>query len=334
MSESSRDRPRAAVSTVESLAAARRGRRLLTLLGPFIGLILVLALFGFLEPDRFLSLYNLKTVSVQTVIVALGALGMTFVIISGGIDLSVGSVVALVTVATALLLDAGVAPVLAIAGGVAAGAACGLVNGLLITSLGIVPFIVTLGMLGMARGFAKYLADEQKVDAPASWLPDLMMKTPEPGWLLLAPGVWAMLGLAVLMAIVLRRTKFGVHITAIGSNEATARLCGVRVNRSKVAVYTLAGMFMGLAGVMQFARLTVGDPTTAMGMELDVIAAVVIGGGSLAGGAGSILGSLIGAFIMSLLANGCNLTGVPNYVQEVIIGAIIVAAVALDRLRR
>ncbi|MEW6743786.1 MAG: ABC transporter permease [Planctomycetota bacterium] len=318
---------------MDALAAARRARHLLSLVGPFIGLILVMVLFGLLAPQSFLSAYNLKTVLVQTVIVALGALGMTFIIISGGIDLSVGSVIALVTVTTALLLDAGVSPLLAVAGGIATGGFCGIVNGFLITMLRIVPFIVTLGMLGIARGLAKYLASEQKVDAPASWLPDLMMKTPEPGWLVFAPGVWAMLVLSVMMAVVLRRTRFGIHSVAIGSNEATARLCGVHVNRTKVVVYTLSGLFTGLAGVMQFSRLTVGDPTTAVGMELDVIAAVVIGGGSLAGGEGSILGSLIGAFIMSLLANGCNLTGVPNYVQEIIIGAIIVAAVALDRLR-
>src|SRR6185436_7390450 len=121
---------------------------------------------------------------------------------------------------------------------------------------------------------------------------------------------------------------------AVGSNEATARLCGVRVPRVKLAIYTLSGLFAGLAGVLQVARLTVGDPTTAIGKELDVIAAVVIGGASLSGGVGGILGSLLGAFLMSVLANGCTLTGVPNYVQEILIGAIIIAAVAVDRWRQ
>jgi ribose transport system permease protein len=206
-------------------------------------------------------------------------------------------------------------------------------NGLLITRLRIVPFIVTLGTMGIARGLAKYLAGEQKVDAPAYWLTGLMAKSPEPAFLLLAPGVWMMLALALFMAVVLRKSVFGVHTTAIGSNEATALLCGVRVDRVKVGIYALCGMFAGLAGTLQFARLTVGDPTTALGKELDIIAAVVIGGGSLAGGSGTILGSIIGAFLMSFLSNGCTLTGVPNYVQEIIIGSIIIVAVAVDSLR-
>lgn len=308
--------------------------RALSLLGPFLGLLLVVGLFAFLSPDRFLSLYNLKTVVVQTVIVGLGAIGMTWVIVSGGIDLSVGSVIALSSVVTAILLRDGHDPAVAALGGVATGAAVGLLNGALVTQLGIVPFIVTLGTLGVARGVAKWLADEQKVDADAGWLSEVMMKTPEPGWLLLAPGVWLMFGLAVLMGFMLRRSVLGTHTFAIGSNEATARLCGVRVDRVKIGVYVIAGVFAGLAGVMQLSRLTVGDPTTAIGKELDIIAAVVIGGGSLSGGSGSILGSMIGAFLMAVLSNGCTLTGVPNYVQEILVGAIIVAAVAVDGLRR
>ncbi|MBI4881492.1 MAG: ABC transporter permease [Planctomycetes bacterium] len=323
----------AAKQTAGEARRGRRARRVLALLGPFLGLLLVVGLFSLLAPESFLSAYNFKTVATQTVIVGLGAVGMTFVIVSGGIDLSVGSVIALASVVTALLLRDGRAPVLAVLAGVCTAGLCGLVNGLLITRLRIVPFIVTLGMLGMARGFAKYLAGEQKIDAPAYWLADLMTKSPQPGWLLVAPGVWGMFLLALFMGLVLRATVLGTHAFAIGSNEDTARLCGVPVAQNKVVIYALCGLFAGLAGVMQFGRLTVGDPTTAIGKELDIIAAVVIGGGSLAGGEGSILGAMIGAFLMSFLANGCNLTGVPNYVQEIIIGAIIVAAVAVDRLR-
>jgi ribose transport system permease protein len=321
----------------ESAAASSepsRARRALTLAGPFAALALVVVLFALVAPDRFLTAYNLKTVATQTVIVGLGATGMTLVIVSGGIDLSVGSVIALASVVTAVLLRAGSGPLVSALGGVGTGAAFGAVNGLLVTRLRIVPFIVTLGTMGIARGLAKYLADEQKVDAPSRGLSVLMAKTPEPSWLLLSPGVWLMLVLAVLTSVLLRRTVFGVHATAVGSSEATARLCGVRVERIKVAVYALGGLFAGLAGVLQFCRLTVGDPTTALGKELDVIAAVVIGGGSLAGGSGGVLGSMIGAFLMAFLANGCTLTGVPNYVQEILVGTIIVAAVGIDGLRR
>ncbi len=307
--------------------------RLLELLGPFIALLCVIGLFAFLAPDRFLSAYNFKTVATQTVIVGLGAIGMTFVIISGGIDLSVGSLIALSSVITAIVLREGFAPFNAVLGGVIVGGLLGLSNGLLITRLRIVPFIVTLGTMGIARGLAKYLADEQKVDAPAAGLSILMAKSPDPEWILLAPGVWLMLGLALIMGLVLKRTILGTYTFAVGSNEATAYLCGVRVERVKLGIYTLCGLFAGLAGTLQFCRLTVGDPTTALGKELDVIAAVVIGGGSLSGGSGSILGSMIGAFLMSLLSNGCTLTGVPNYVQEIIVGAIIIIAVAVDGLR-
>lgn len=308
--------------------------RLVALGGPFLGLFLVVLLFALLEPERFLTLYNFQTIAAQTVIVGLGALGMTFVIVSGGIDLSVGASIALSSVITALLLQSGGSALLSACAGVAAGAALGLMNGLLITELSVVPFIVTLGSMGVARGLAKYLAHEQKVDAPAGALAAFMAKAPEPSWLLVAPGTWALFLCAAATAFVLRRSVFGLHTYAIGSNEATARLCGVRVTRVKLSIYSLCGAFAGLAGVLQFARLTVGDPTTAIGKELDVIAAVVIGGASLSGGVGGILGSMLGAFMMSVLANGCTLTGVPNYVQEILIGVIIVVAVALDRLRR
>jgi ribose transport system permease protein len=309
-------------------------KRSLAILGPFLALALVGLLFAVLLPDQFLSAYNLKTVATQTVIVGVCAIGMTFVIVSGGIDLSVGSLIALSSVVSAVLLRDGASALTAVLGGIAACAALGAFNGLLITRLKIVPFIVTLGSMGMARGLAKYLADEQKVDAPVGGLSALMAKTPDPAWLLLSPGVWLLLVLAAIAALVLTRTVFGVHATAVGSSEPTARLCGIRVERVKLLIYTLSGVCAGLAGSLQLARLTVGDPTTALGKELDVIAAVVIGGGSLAGGSGSILGSLLGALLMTVLANGCTLLGVPNYVQEMLVGAIIVVAVAVDQLRR
>ena len=307
----------------------------MNLLAPFLGLILVIVLFSSM-PDvqsRFLRIANLKSVATQSVIVALGALGMTLVIIGGGIDLSAASNIALSSVITAYAINAGLPPLLGILLGVFTGGLIGFMNGALITELRLVPFIITLGMMGIARGLAKWIANNQKIDAPLSWVNDLMSKSPRPSWLLLAPGVWLMIVFAVAMAVLLRYTVFGRHVFAIGSNEATARLCGVRTKRAKVIIYALSGLFCGLSGVMEFSRLTVGDPTVAVGLELDIIAAVVIGGGSLSGGEGSILGSMIGVFIMAFLRNGCTMMGWPNYIQEIIIGVIIVAAVSLDQIR-
>lgn len=304
-------------------------------LGPFIGLILVIAIFALLteSPARYLSPFNLRIVLAQTVIVALGAIGMTIIIVSGGIDLSVGSAIALSSVVTALMLSAGWPPPMAVAAGVCVGGVVGLFNGLVITGLRVVPFIATLGMLGIARGVAKWMAGQQTVNVPQTWVNELAVTFPTPSWLLLAPGVWVALLLAVLTAVVLRNTVFGRRVFALGSNEAAARACGVPVKRLKLWIYSLAGLYFGLAGVMQMSRLRQGDPTVAVGAELDIIAAVVIGGGSLSGGEGSILGSMIGALIMAFLRNGCQQMGWPNYIQEIIIGGIIVIAVAIDRFR-
>jgi ribose transport system permease protein len=216
---------------------------------------------------------------------------------------------------------------------VIAGGVIGLLNGVAITRLRVIPFIVTLGMLGVARGVAKWLAREQTVNAPPTWINGLLVTFPTPAWLVLPPGVWITIVLAIVAAIVLSRTVFGRRIFALGSNEAAARACGVDTDRLTVATYATAGLLFGLAGVLQMSRLRQGDPTVANGAELDIIAAVVIGGGSLRGGEGSILGSLVGALIMAFLRNGCQQAGWPNYLQEIIIGVIIVVAVALDRVR-
>jgi ribose/xylose/arabinose/galactoside ABC-type transport system permease subunit len=310
----------------------------LNTLSPVLALVAVFGLFVLIAPSSFATTRNMETIARQTAIVGVAALGMTLVIISGGIDLSVGSIVALSTVVIAWLLRyTGASPLLAALGGVAASACFGLVSGILITKLRVVPFIVTLGMMLVVRGAAKGIGQEQKIDvdpARLAWLDDLLATVPqERSWMLLPPGVWMMIFLAIAMAALLRYTRLGRHTFAIGSNEQTARLCGVAVERVKVLVFTLCGAFAGLAGLMQFSRLTVGDPTVAVGLELNVIAAVVIGGGSLSGGEGSILGTLVGALIMTVIASGCTQRGYPNWVQEIITGGIIVIAVALDRLR-
>jgi ribose transport system permease protein len=284
-------------------------------------------------PERYLSPFNLRIIVSQTALVAVGAIGMTMIIVSGGIDLSVGATIALTGVIAALGVGAGWPPAAAVAAAVLAGGVVGVTNGLLITGLRVVPFIATLGMLGIARGVAKWLAGEQAVDVPPTWVNEVLVTVPRQRWLVLAPGVWITLALAVVAAFVLRNTVFGRRVFALGSNEAAARACGVDTDRLKLLTYGSAGLLFGLAGVMQMSRLRQGDPTVAIGTELDVIAAVVIGGGSLNGGEGSILGSMIGALIMAFLRNGCQQMGWPNYIQEIIIGTIIVLAVALDRWR-
>jgi ribose transport system permease protein len=303
-------------------------------LGPVIGLVFVFALFAILTPGKFANAGNLQLMLLQTAVVGTAALGMTVVIISGGIDLSVGSVIALTTVIVALLLNSGAPPLVAALGGVLAGMICGSMIGLLITQIRLAPFIVTLGMWGALRGTAKGLASEQMIVTPTTWLTKLLNTlTDEQSWMLLPPGVWMMLVLAVLVAVMLKYTRQGRHIFAVGSNEVAARICGVSVERTKLMVYVLGSGFAALAGVLQYSYLTVGDPTTASGLELDIIAAVVIGGGSLAGGEGSVMGSLVGALIMTTVANGCTKMELPNWVQEIVAGAIIVIAVSLDRFR-
>lgn len=303
-------------------------------IGPAAALLAVYLLFALIAPASFRSADNLELMLRQTAVVGIAAIGMTMIIISGGIDLSVGSMVALASVTVALLLKQEWPPLIAALAGVLVGAVGGLVNGSLIVRLRVVPFIVTLGTLGILRGLAKWTAGELTINPPRTWLRYLLSSLDDSQrWMIVPPGVWITLLLACAAAATLRYTRLGRHLFAVGSNEATARLCGVATGRVKLWVYTLGGAAAGLAGVLQFARLNIGDPTTASGLELDVIAAVVIGGGSLSGGEGTILGSLVGALVMTVIRSGCTQMELPNYVQEIVTGAIIVAAVALDRWR-
>jgi ribose/xylose/arabinose/galactoside ABC-type transport system permease subunit len=301
--------------------------------GVLIGLVTVTLAFGAVIGPQFFGAGNLELMARQTAIVCVAALGMTMVIVSGGIDLSVGSIVALSTVVTALLLRAPHGPLVAAFGAVAVGALCGAVNGVLVTRLRVVPFIVTLGTMLLVRGAAKGLADERRIEAPITWLNDLLRTAQDGrGWLL-PSGIWMTLVLAAVIAVTLQYTRFGRHLFAIGSSERTARLCGVRIGRTKIAVYVLGGALAALSGVLQFSKLSVGDPTVALGLELDVIAAVIIGGGSLLGGRGSVVGTMAGAAIMAVIQIGCSQQGLPNWVQQIVTGGIIVFAVALDRWR-
>jgi ribose transport system permease protein len=324
----------------------------LSWLGPYLGLLAVIALFSYLlwqrdQLDRFLSLSNLKLVTVHAAIVAAVAVGMTLIMISGGIDLSVGYVVSLVTVVTVLVYGWAyrqpwlhdTASVWAVAAGIGAGGLAGLGNGLIITRLQIVPFVATLGMMGVARGLAETLSKGQRVPfpnalEPPAWVPWLRAIEPEPRWLVIGPAPWSVVLLAVAAAFLLRYTVLGRYCYALGSSEATARLCGIHVDRTKLVLYTLAGLGTGWAGILQTARSGAGFHDIQAGLELEVIAAVVIGGGSLSGGEGTITGTLVGAVLLAVLESGCSKLELPREFRYVIIGAIIVAVAALNSWRQ
>lgn len=311
--------------------------------GPLFVLLLVFCFFAiadYAQPGggHFLSPRNLQTMLISSAAVVVAALGMTIIIIAGGIDLSAGTAMSLSATVLAWILTHGGSIEAAILGCVLTGCVVGAVNGSLISALKVAPFIVTLGTMTACLGVGKLVADETTVRPPLetvpAWMNGLSMPAPEPVWLLVAAGVWVMLALALVVSLILRYTVFGRHVFALGSNEQTARLCGLNVPALKVAVYTLGGLFIGLAGVFQFAKLKVGNPTSGVGMELKVIAAVVIGGASLSGGRGTVLGTLTGALLMQVIASGCTQLDLHNPVQDIILGVIIVAAVTIDQMRQ
>jgi len=297
---------------------------------PFVSLIALCILIATLEP-KFLSSGNLAGVARQIAVITIMAIGMTIVMGSGGIDLSVGSIMALAGVAGTMALSSGMPVIAGIAVCVVAGAACGLVNGVAVATLRIPPFIVTLGAMGIYRGMALLITDGKAVvGLPASFghlaEGNLLGIVPIP---LVIVMVVALTGHFLLVS-----TRAGRYCYAIGSNVEAARYAGVRVSRYQIMFYLLLGALAGLSGAIESARLVTGQPTAGEGYELRVIAAVVIGGGSLSGGQGTITGTIIGALIMGVLANGANLLGISSFTQQVIIGAVIVLAVTFDEFQR
>jgi ribose transport system permease protein len=302
-------------------AMAQRGRQLSTL----AGLGLLVTLLTVLSP-YFLTVSNLMNVLEQTSINAVIAVGMTFVILSGGIDLSVGSLVALSGVALAGALRAGLPLPLALLAGLATGAAAGLVNGLLITRGKLPAFIATLGMMSVARGLTLFLTDGRPISGFEAGFRSLATSR------ILGVPASVLLAAALYLAahLVLTRTRFGLYVYAIGGNEEATRLSGVAVRFHKTMVYVLAGLMSAVASVILTARLNSAQPIAGMMYELDAIAATVIGGTSLLGGSGTIGGTLIGALIMGVLRNGLNLLGISSFLQQVVIGLVIIAAVLVD----
>ncbi|MEU0302033.1 substrate-binding domain-containing protein [Streptomyces sp. NPDC006175] len=304
-------------------------RRLLLDNGALSALVVLLVAMSLLSGD-FLTTQNLLNVGVQAAVTAILAFGVTFVIVSAGIDLSVGSVAALsATVLAWSATSAGVPVWLAVIIAVATGIACGFVSGALVAYGKLPSFIATLAMLSVARGLSLVISQGRPIPFPdsVSVLGDTLG-----GWLPVP--VLVMIAMGLIAALILARTYIGRSMYAIGGNEEAARLSGLRVKKQKLAIYALSGLFAAVAGIVLASRLVSAQPQAAQGYELDAIAAVVIGGASLAGGVGKASGTLIGALILAVLRNGLNLLSVSAFWQQVVIGVVIALAVLLDTLRR
>jgi len=303
----------------------------LAISGLFLALFALIVISSLIS-EAFLSPFNIVNVLRQVALYGIVSIGMTFVILTGGIDLSVGSIVAVVSVSTAMLLNAGLPIAVIILCGLAIGTVFGFLNGVGITFFRIPPFIMTLGVMVMLRGFALTLSDGRPIDVTFS--------AGAFGWIGrgnaagLPVAVWIFLVVAAAAFFVLRYIAFGRDIYAVGSNAEAARLSGINVSAVKLSVYTISGLLAGLTALIFVSRLTVGEPTAGTGLELEAIAISVIGGASLFGGVGGVVGTTIGACILAVLANMMNLIGISPFTQQIVKGAIIIVAVSFEVLRR
>ena len=295
---------------------------------PFIGLILLIVVISIMN-SAFLDLSNLLNLLRQVSINGLIAFGMTFVILTGGIDLSVGSILALSSAFTAILITSGLDPIVALIVGVLGGFLLGVFNGVLVTLGSMAPFIVTLATMTIFRGLTLVVTDGNPItNLGDSYMFQLFGKGYFFG--IPVPAV-TMIIVFIILAIILQKTTFGRHTYAIGGNEVASKISGIKVNRVKILIYGISGLMSALAGAILTSRLNSAQPTAGTSYELDAIAAVVLGGTSLTGGKGRIVGTLIGVLIIGVLNNGLNLLGVSSFYQQVVKGIVILIAVLIDR---
>lgn len=295
---------------------------------PFIGLILLIVVISIMN-SAFLDLSNLLNLLRQVSINGLIAFGMTFVILTGGIDLSVGSILALSSAFTAILITSGLDPIVALIVGVLGGFLLGVFNGVLVTFGSMAPFIATLATMTIFRGLTLVVTDGNPItNLGDSYMFQLFGKGYFFG--IPVPAV-TMIIVFIILAIILQKTTFGRHTYAIGGNEVASKISGIKVNRVKILIYGISGLMSALAGAILTSRLNSAQPTAGTSYELDAIAAVVLGGTSLTGGKGRIVGTFIGLLIIGVLNNGLNLLGVSSFYQQVVKGIVILIAVLIDR---
>jgi fructose transport system permease protein len=303
----------------------------LSIIGPFLALVVACAVFS-IKSDRFLTGQNFSLIAQQVMVVGVIAIGQTLIILTGGIDLACGMIMGLGSIVmTKLAVDNGVSPPVAITGGLLVTVGFGWLNGALVTFVRLPSFIVTLGTMNIAFAITQIYSKAQTV----SDLPDALVffgETFQVGATAVSYGTLLMLGLYVVCWLVLRETALGRHVYAVGNNREAARLMGISTDRVLLGVYTIAGLLYGIAGLLTVARTGVGDPQAGQTDGLDSITAVVLGGTSLFGGRGVIVGSLIGALIVGVFRNGLTLMGVPSVYQILITGLLVILAVAVDRV--